>query len=108
VFKVSFDNLFQICQKGWVTSKVAKNHHNQIVLLIEYKHTSVRIDIKLKFRGIEHVNGIALVASIRLGALFDMISPVVCNGLRFDDPVIFWRIRGFQLGKMDCLYLEKK
>ena len=48
------------------------------------------------------------MAFVGLGALFNMVLPKVCNGFRFDNPVVCGRIGGFQLFGIELLNLGKK
>jgi hypothetical protein len=55
-----------------------------------------------------HKDRIPLVSFIRLGTFLNMGSPKYFDAFRFYDPVVFGRIRGFQLWNIDRLDLGKK
>jgi len=83
MLNISLYNLFQISKQGRVTSKVMNDYHHQLMiwfLLVVNNKTGVRVDISLKFGGVDKKEWISFMSLIWLGAGFDMGLPQVGNG----------------------------
>ena len=60
--------------------KVAQDDHQKLVrLLVVNNNTCVRVDIELKFGWVMHIKRISFMSFIRLGGLFNMVLPQICN-----------------------------
>ena len=87
--------------------KVPDDNHYQLLLVVN-ENTSIGVDIVLKFGGVMHENRISFKSWIMLTTFFDMVSPKIINRLRFDNPVVSWWVRSFQLLNIDFIDLPKK
>jgi hypothetical protein len=91
-----------------VTSKVTHDYHLQLLCrLVVNNKIGLRANIRLKVGRVEHKKGIPFVPLIWLGAVGDMVVPQIMYSLGFYNPVVFWGIRSFQLGKIESRNLRK-